>query len=459
MRRPLACVAACLLTGLVAVSGPAEQKPVGRVAPPPAPAVDQLVANLGSDDYRTREKAGRDLLARGQAAVPAMRAAMLATGSPEVQRRLEVLVRKLDVERLTAPTRVTLSLKNKTAAEALAAIAEQTGYAIETPEDDEDDEPRHDFAFEAVPFWEAVDRVAGVSNGLVSRWRGAHSEFLFERQQASEQAVYAGPFRFDVTEVVVERSVAVSRTDRQKPRARAAATRLSVGFEAEPKTPVLAVSRVEVLRAVDDRGASLLPVEDAEADQRGGLGVDAYGVGATDLTLRAPSREAEGIKSVKARIGLVLGARQVTDVVIKNPLDGKGRAVTGTATEVEVGKLRPDASTPGGYSLDVKLTDREAERREKDGADGVWTWTDRSERAWQLVELLDGRGNKYVTHLPQAPGNQEPWRFDGTVYFKPDDRLPPKQRPKLGPPATLVVHRWQTVSTTVEFEFKDLPLP
>ncbi len=83
-------------------------------APPPKAAggtgdadIQRMIEDLGSDDWRTREKAGRDLAAKGEKALPHMRAVLLATENPEVQRRLSVLVRKLDRDRLVEPKRVT----------------------------------------------------------------------------------------------------------------------------------------------------------------------------------------------------------------------------------------------------------------------------------------------------------------------------------------------------------------
>lgn len=61
----------------------------------PDPArVAALVANLGDEDFATRERAGAALESLGRHAEPAMRAAALATESPEAARRLsELLVR------------------------------------------------------------------------------------------------------------------------------------------------------------------------------------------------------------------------------------------------------------------------------------------------------------------------------------------------------------------------------
>ena len=111
MRRTFWVVVALLIASSVGVG--AKEKRLGGGAIPDSPLVAekidpkvaQLIADLGSDDYRAREKAGNDLAALGEKALPGMRAALLATESPEVQRRLSVLVRKMDNERLVSPRR------------------------------------------------------------------------------------------------------------------------------------------------------------------------------------------------------------------------------------------------------------------------------------------------------------------------------------------------------------------
>ena len=57
--------------------------------PPDQPnaAVQSLITQLGSENLRTREKAGRDLLALGDRALPALKAALKTLTDAEAQRR------------------------------------------------------------------------------------------------------------------------------------------------------------------------------------------------------------------------------------------------------------------------------------------------------------------------------------------------------------------------------------
>jgi RNA polymerase sigma factor (sigma-70 family) len=62
-----------------------------------------LIADLGSDRFRVRERAFQELADVGEAATAACRTALASKPSPEVYRRLEMLVRKQDQERWSPP--------------------------------------------------------------------------------------------------------------------------------------------------------------------------------------------------------------------------------------------------------------------------------------------------------------------------------------------------------------------
>jgi hypothetical protein len=172
MRRTFWVVVALLIASSVGV-GAKEKRLGGGGAIPDSPLVAekidpkvaQLIADLGSDDYRAREKAGNDLAALGEKALPGMRAALLATESPEVQRRLSVLVRKMDNERLVSPKKVTMALKDKTVKDALDEITKQTGYKIDFSGNTD---TKQDFNFDNTPFWVDVEAAADLGDHRVA---------------------------------------------------------------------------------------------------------------------------------------------------------------------------------------------------------------------------------------------------------------------------------------------------
>lgn len=58
--------------------------------------IQQWVADLGSDSFRTREAASKELTARARLAAPAVRDALRASPELEVRRRLEAVLARLD---------------------------------------------------------------------------------------------------------------------------------------------------------------------------------------------------------------------------------------------------------------------------------------------------------------------------------------------------------------------------
>jgi hypothetical protein len=109
------------------------------VAAPPAPAttddarVARLIAELASEDFPTRERANKELLALGKAALPGLEKAV-TSNDPEVRRRAAeaaaVLIRKQESTEALQPKRVRLTLRDVTVAAALETFNRQTGASL-----------------------------------------------------------------------------------------------------------------------------------------------------------------------------------------------------------------------------------------------------------------------------------------------------------------------------------------
>jgi hypothetical protein len=94
-------------------------------------AVTRWIDDLGSPNFTAREQASRALEAAGPDVLPTLRKAA-ASDDPEVRRRADVLVRRLEAEELTrkvlAPTRVRLVYHDVTLREALTDLDRKTGF-------------------------------------------------------------------------------------------------------------------------------------------------------------------------------------------------------------------------------------------------------------------------------------------------------------------------------------------
>lgn len=426
-----------------------------KVASAPAdPDVKRMIDDLGSDDYRTRERAGAELAKKGEKALPHMRAALLATDSPEVQRRLAVLVRKMDRERLVEPKRVTYSAKNKTAKEVFAEIAKQTGYKIEY---NDGSEARYNFEFNNTPFWQAADAVANAVGFTIYAEYDDDSIRVYNNDSTNPHMAYAGPFRFVATNIQTSRNVQLSGIPRRGGQQRNSEyMTLSFQVQSEPKNPMLGVTQPVLTEAKDDLGGSLLPPPN---NNGGGYRSGYYNGGYRghnsymSVNLTRGDRAATTIKSLKGRVGVVLLSGSITDLVVTDPLKAKKHAAVGRNVQMDLESVEEDANQKGTYHVSFtakKLAAPDPER----GDDYAW-----SQNLWQRMELRDAAGNKYFCYGPNTHENN-----GGTVkmvlVFGTEDRRTGRPGPvKLGPPKKLQLNEWLTITHEVEFAFKDIPLP
>lgn len=455
-------VAAALTVGGVGVASWAkdEAAPETKAAPVAAPAavkpdpkVAQLLADLGSDDYRAREKAGRDLAALGERALPGMKSVLLSTDSPEVQRRLAVLVRKMELDRLVAPKKVTLAIKQKTVKEALDEISKQTGYKIEYGGGGGGAELKHDFEFDSASFWVAIDTVAAANGCVVFAEYDDETIRVYNQDSVNPHVAYAGPFRFLATNIHSNKSVQLSNINRRGGNAqRQESMSLQFQIQSEPKNPMLGVTQAEIISAVDEHGGSLLPPKDpnnrqAYYENRGMKGHNTYG----NLNLnRSGAGAATTIKSLKAKIGVILLSGVSPEIVVGDPLKTKKKTFTGRTAELEFTSFVEDPNTKGAYVLEATM--RKMGAADDNNPDYGW-----ANSAWSRIEVYDAAGNKYQTYGPNNVNNNGA-SVQFSIPFNTNDRRTGRAL-KLGPPVKVVVNEWLSVTHEVTFEFKDLPLP
>lgn len=413
------------------------------------PPVAVLIERLGSDDYEVREQAGKDILQRGDKLLPDLRKALETTDNPEVSRRLTVLIRKLDYDRLVAPRRVTLSVQNRPVKEVIDLMAKQTGYRIEY---NGNREMGVTFDFKDVPFWEALDKVALASGVTVNPGYDDDSVRLYSSNALNPFVVYSGPFRVVAQQISLNRSVQLSGLDPNGPRNRAP-DQLNFSFQiySEPKNPILGTTQAELVSGFDDLGGTIIPPKDSNNPNsyrqsgyynQGYRGFQAYG----NLNLARSNPTATSIKSLKGRIGVVLLAGISPEVVVAEPLKVKSKKYTGRTMQVQIESVTESGNN--NYSVSIVVTRIGAGNNQYD-----YSW---SNNLWQKMELLDDKGGKYRS-FGYNTINHNPGSLAATMTFGPDHRT--VNPPKLGPPAKLLFNEWHTITHDVQFEFKEIPLP
>jgi hypothetical protein len=433
--------------------GPPASMP--RVAEgPPDPARKKRIDDLASDDWRTREKAGRELARLGARALPHLRKALLSTDSPEVQRRLSVLVRKMDRERLVEPKRVTLKVKDKAPKEVFDEIARQTGYRIEFGGGPDG---KHSFEFENTPFWQAVDAVANAAGLTAIAEYEDDAVRVYNNESSNPYVAYAGPFRLLATNIQSNRNVQLSGISRRGGNSNAHEyLNLSMQIQSEPKNPMLGVTQPELTEAKDEHGGSLLPPRErnvyygpnyANGNFRGH---NTY----MSVNLTRGDRAATTIKTLKGRVGVILLAGTVPDVVVADALKAKKKTFVGRTAQIELEGVEEDPNQKGVYKVSFTAK-RQGPTDPNRNDDYQW-----SNSLWQRLELTDEKGQRYFCHGPTTQNNNGLGTVQLVVQFGADDRRTGRPNPaKLGKPAKFTLNEWLTVTHEVNFEFKDIPLP
>jgi hypothetical protein len=427
-------------------------EPLAPAVAKPDPVLEQLIKDLGADDYRVRERAGRELEMRAEKSLPALRAALRSTEAPEVRRRLAVLVRKLDHDRLVAPKLITMSMKEKSVKEVLDEISRQSGYKIEFNGGGGNTQGKYSFDFDHTPFWEAADKVANASGCMVVADYDDETIRIYNQDAVNPYVAYSGPYRFLATAINSNKNVQLSGINRRGIGGnRQEYINLNFQIQSEPKNPMLGITTIEVISAVDELGGSLAPPKDpnnrSNYYNNGSFrGHNTNG----NLNLNRNDKNATTIKSLKARLGINLLSGTAPEITITDPLKMKTKTFVGRTVELEFGSLVEDANNKGFYTLDAgakKLGEQDPNRFD-------YNW---SNNIWQKLELLDAAGNRYTCNGPNNFNNNG-FAVQFTVNFSPDDRRT-GQRMKLGPPVKLVMNEWLSVTHEVTFEFKDIPLP
>jgi hypothetical protein len=466
-----ACVAALIAAAGIDAKAQILAPPAAKAAPSskpedkPDPGVEQLIKDLGSEDYRAREKAGRDLIAKGEKILPNLRAALASTDNPEVHRRLLVMVRKIDYDRLVAPKLITLSLKNKTVKEVLAEITRQTGYKIEYaggegPGGSGSTATKHDFELNNVPFWQAMDKVASTAGCDVANDNGDETLRVYIQEDSANPYVsYAGPFRFVASNINSNINVQLAGVNRRGGGAmRQEFMNLNFEIQSEPKNPMLGITQVDLISAVDENGGTLIPPRDQNFRQNfynNGMmrGHSTYG----NVGLSRRDKTATTIKELKAKVGVILLSGTTPEITVSDPLKVTNKSFTGRTVEIEFGSFTEVANNKGRYQLELtakKLGRTEVNQFNQFNQNEDFNW---SNSFWQKVEVLDSAGNRYHSMGPSGIDNNGA-SVTLTIPFGPEDRRTGKTA-KLGPPVKVLINEWLTVVNEVTFEFKGIPLP
>ena len=433
--------AGSLFLALAAFAG--GQSPAPK--PAPDPEAEKWVARLGDPDYQTRDEAAKALRKLGGRALPALQAARKHT-DPEVRRRAEELAAALESAALFAPRRVTLAVKQKSAREAVAALAKEAGYTIDCWGTNESQ--KLDFAWKDVPFWEALDGVCQAAGLIVQQGYGDDRLRLQAQSRAAHYVSRDGAFRVAAGGLQQLRSVDFSSLPQGGAELRRTDS-LTFNFtvHAEPRLPLLGAGEVKLTAAYDSENRSLVPAGPAAPETSdGGFPVQRvsryHGGGKAlsipaDIALAKPSPKATAIKLLRGTVPITVLVEQRPEVVSAKLRNGLTAKAGTTTFAIE------DVSENAAKQPQLKMTVSE------EGAGNDYTW---SNSLYNRLEVYDEKGGRMQNHgsswTHRAP-NQVQITF---TYGRAGAG-------NLGKPTKLVYHVWKRMQHQIGFEFKDLPLP
>lgn len=327
-------------------------------------------------------------------------------------------------------TRVTLDVNKAPLAEVLAEIEEQTGNRLADFREKFGQEYEAKYATIEVkdqPFWKAVDKLLDSIDMSPYPTSGEKELALVKREPGAlrrfDRAAYAGAFRVEATSISADRGL---RTPEESN------VRVELTIEWEPRLAPVAITQApRDLKVKCDDGRELPPLGDGEV-----FDVEVTpGCHAVDATvaLQLPAREAKTIASMKGKF-----MAQVPGKIAELKFE-KLATAKDVANELGGATIRLVQAVKNGTVWEIQLVIEAA----ADSAGGHQGWMYQNE-----CYLLDPKGKRvdnagYETLQTEDPGF--------TYLFEIGDKID----------GYTLVYRTPTdiVSTPVEFELTDLPLP
>lgn len=411
---------------------------------------DGWIVQLGADDYRLREAASEALGKLGVKALEPIRSALKTTDNPEIARRLEALLERLEAVRLRDAIKITLKVENRPVREVILAVAEMAGCRVRFQESPE--KMLVSFNWVETPLLQVLDRICEASGYIVLPSDEEFNRLVVSKVDTSVPlSCYSGPFRISPYLVNMSRQLQIGGLPRSSlGRQVQESTSINLMIASEPKLPLVAIGNSILIKAVDDRGQSLIegPQEGAAAQQvvfaDNDVLMPSYRTYSMNFAmgLARTHREARFIKQLKGRVltSVLLEAPQI--LAIDNLAEAKGKKFDCRNYVVEIGAVNSTA-----FPTTVELT-----VRRKNGSEEDMSW---QQTLYGRLQFYDADGSR-LQFAGTQEANNTPNSTRALVQLQRAGG-----RPNLRPakPARLVFVEWITKQRVVDFDLADIPLP
>ena len=215
---------------------------IGVAEAQPPSETRRHIGLLGSKDYKERERASKDLAALGERALPELNAALQQSESPEVQRRIEVIVDRLKAERLLRPSRVSIDCKDAPFKVVMADLCKQAGYEYR---DGGNAASTITLKLVEAPFWEAmvaISELTGVT--VVPTDDEKRSISAYNNETVNPYNCVSGPFQFTAANINSSRNLQLANLPRRGQLTNPEYLGMNVQILAEPKLPIVGVGQL-----------------------------------------------------------------------------------------------------------------------------------------------------------------------------------------------------------------------
>ena len=413
-----------LLCVLVAVNVAWAAAPPGQ---PDGARIPEWIAQLGDEDFATREAASRRLAGAGTAALPSLRMAA-ETADLEPRIRVRRLIEQIEREATLAPRRVNATFRDALLEDVLKTIRWQTDLPVEAFADVAATR-RVTGSFDNATFWEVVDTIATAYRLRVTMEKRKNGDRVVLRPGPVQRFVSrSGTFRIALVTLHQEQDRELDRlADHPPPE-----VTLTAQVLVEPRYEVDVLQRANLLTATDERGRTYPQVKPLPQEQEPAN---------ANLALFTGREEALLVDSVKLRFGRPNAeARRVTRLSGTVPVHlHVGRRWTLLAKA----SATPQAKAILGATYTVNETDKTS------NASHISSSLNRNQFSHVHFDSRDAEGRSCPTEENGAGA--------GTGYYQRGWRVGPSASGKL---ATQVwINHPIQHEVDIPFDFRDVPLP
>jgi len=226
---------------------------------PTAANIDALIQQLSSEQWRARQQAQERLGEMGDAVVPRLTALARESNDEEVRSRAEAALKQIEANNKTAPTLITLHLKDAPLAAILAEVSRQAKAEIVLwpPLNNQPDQTKLTIDVDRQPFWTVMKEIC--TQAKCSPWpMGQGREITLQRNM---DGFGKAPFcQYQCFFVSVESATRSHTVDYANPQRVQNNFAVQMKVLADPKLRVLqGPGSLKLEEAVDDNANSLIP--------------------------------------------------------------------------------------------------------------------------------------------------------------------------------------------------------